>query len=111
MDLCVSQNVGCDDQRFWGIFILAVFTLFALLQIGWAYWSAHRERQKMRRTPMAIRRIPIADEVSGESYPGQRQLARFRSQAYPVKKTDRWPLRGLDRLLNSFFRGGSISGF
>lgn len=110
MDLCVAQNIGCDEQRFGGVFILSVFAIFALLQIGWAYWDAWRERRKMRRTPMAIRRIPLSGE-SSESYPGQRQLARFRSQAYPVKKTDRWPLRGLDRLLNSFFRGGSISGF
>lgn len=107
MDSCVAQSIGCDEQRFWGVVILAIFGLFTLVQIAWAYWSSYRERQTMRRTPMAIRRIPIP----GESYPGQRQLTRLRSQANKERKTGRWPLKGVDRILSSFFRGGSISGF
>lgn len=112
MDLCVSQSVGCDDQRFWGAFILSIFVLLALVQIAWAYRAAYQERRKMKRTPMAIRRIPTADEVKGESYPGQRKLTRFRSHTYPAtKKIERWPLKGLDRFLSHFFRGGSMTGF
>lgn len=106
MDLCVSQNVGCDDQRFWGIAILVVIGAFAVVQIVWAYWSAHRERQKTHRPTMAVK-----------SYRGQRELYEFsrrrQSHASPAKKTERWPLKGLDRILGAIYSriNGSISGW
>ncbi len=82
------------------ITFVVIFAGIAIASLIWAYWPGVRRefsRRPSQATPMAIRRIPLQ--------------AERRSQAIPVRSTRRFPLRGIDRLLELFFKGGSISGF
>ena len=88
----------------WGFAIIGAIILVTL---AWSYGPGivRELRGHHHRLPMAV-----------EDYSGQRKVfelsqRRHRSHAYPAKKTDRWPLKGLDRFLSNIFRGGSISGF
>lgn len=82
------------------ITFVVIFAGIALASLIWAYWPGikrERSRRQSHATPIAIRRLPQASE--------------HRSQAIRIKNHRRFPLRGIDRVLEHFFRGGSISGF
>ncbi len=82
------------------ITFMVIFAGIAIASLIWAYWPGVRRefsRRQSQATPIAISRIPLQ--------------AERRSQATRSRSTRRFPLRGIDRLLELIFRGGSISGY